>query len=221
MAKILTKIDLHRLSADGQLLEKRTFLSRSWLQHFFDLWYEPLGYQVNTVAANDIGSVSRNLLVKVGGGNTNPLCNLMVASSPGGALSAALLSPAASIPTIPAAGDDIGIVVGSGNTPVTPQDDALVTKVVHGSAAGELEYGGCEVLPPTFADPNGAMLIRRYFTNVSGGNVTIEEVGIYSPGYCHITILYFFCICRDVVAPAVVVADTELLMATYTVQITV
>jgi hypothetical protein len=119
-------------------------------------------------------------------------------------------------------GQDVGIVVGSDNTAAAPNDDALGTQISHGVAAGELQYGGMEVLVPTFANPNGEMIIRRFFTNDSGGGVTIEESGIYALGAAGIgATTWAFCIARDVVAPAVVVADTEILVVTYTVQITV
>lgn len=116
----------------------------------------------------------------------------------------------------------IGIVVGSNNAAVTPTQYALSTLIANGRAGGQILYGGCEVANPSFADPNGEMIIRRFFTNVSGGDVTVQEVGIYQMvGLGTNTYDYHFCIARDVVAPAVVVADTEILMVTYTVQITV
>jgi len=120
-----------------------------------------------------------------------------------------------------AAAQLLGIVVGSDNTAATPSDYALGTRIVHGVGAGTLLYGGCEVANPAFSDPNGEMIIRRFFTNVSGGNVTVEEMGIYQSVSGASDHIYYFCIARDVVAPAVVVADTEILMATYTMQITV
>ena len=229
MAKILTKLELHRLSSDFQLLQKHTQPSRSWLQHFFDLWYIMLGFDSNTLA--NIADIDGNLRTLFDNGGTQQTCNLLMASQAGGCGSFfPVPSASAGFVTWPNAGstryilytgDHWGIVVGSNNVAVTPQDNALGAKIVQGAAAGQLLHGGTEILPPTFADPNGLMVLRRYFTNSSGGNVTIEEVGMYSPGFFENDNSYLFSICRDVVAPAVVVADTELLVATYTVQITV
>jgi len=227
MGKILTRLDLHRLDKDFQLLERRTQQSQSWLQHFFDLWYIWLGHKTNTLAnIPDIGGVLRTLSPD---DSTHLICNLLLASQAGGCGSffpwgqGFLVDKTGSCGYVPRTGDEWGIVVGSGNTPVTPQDDDLETKIVQGQAAGELLHGGTEILPPTFANPNGQMILRRYFTNASGGNVTCEEVGMRAPGFdtSGDDLACLFGICRDVVAPAVVIADTELLMATYTIGITV
>jgi hypothetical protein len=219
MGKILTTVGFERHSKDGELLEYREQPSRSWLKHFFDLWYILAGYNSNTLAGIlDISATARTLDKKAWG-----VQNLAVASPAGNSLHnlAEGGNGSAVFPTVKWLGKDYGIIVGTNNTAVTPTDNTLVARVNNGHAAGELEYGGTEVVLPTFVDPNGAMVIRRYCTNNSGGNITIQECGIYSPGWISNTVVYMFCICRDVVGPAVVVADTEILVVTYTMQITV
>jgi hypothetical protein len=84
-----------------------------------------------------------------------------------------------------------------------------------------LEYGGCEVLVPAFVAPNGQFTIRRFFTNVSGGSWTINEVGIYALGTHYSAECWSFCIARDVVSPGITVLNGELLKVTYVPQITV
>ena len=84
-----------------------------------------------------------------------------------------------------------------------------------------IEYGGCEVLVPTFAAPNGEFPIRRFFTNTSGGSWTINEVGIYALGTHYSAECWSFCIARDVVSPGITVLNGELLKVTYVPQITV
>ncbi len=90
--------------------------------------------------------------------------------------------------------------------------------------AGEeqIEYGGCELLSIAFADPNGQFTIRRYFTNNSGGAITVNEVGIHSVGTpCnHNEPSCAFLVARDLTG-GVAVANTELLRVTYVVAITV
>jgi len=49
----------------------------------------------------------------------------------------------------------------------------------------------------------------------------VNEVGIQSPGLVSSYIAHIFLIARDIVAPGVAVADTEILRATYVPQITV
>ena len=84
-----------------------------------------------------------------------------------------------------------------------------------------IEYGGCEVLAPTFAAPNGEFTIRRFFTNVSGSSWTINEVGIYALGTRYSNECWSFCIARDVVSPGITLLNGELLRVTYVPQITV
>lgn len=101
---------------------------------------------------------------------------------------------------------------------------------IRGSAAAELEYGGCDVFGLTIADPNGQFSIRRLFTNNSGEAITVSEAGIhaavtrYHGGGSHYYFQgqsYAICVARDVLGAPIVVADTEVLQATYTPQITV
>jgi hypothetical protein len=220
---IKTMLTLERFSPRGDPLEKREQESRSWLKHFFDLLYTQCA--VLAQPTNDIASVSKN--VAASPLYQCPVGTLMVASPPG--------NTQVFIPTFFGGyymycsnprrkGNDVGIMVGTGNNPVTPVQDALQTRVAHGEAAGQLLHGGTELYGLTFANPNGQFTIRRYFTNVLGGNISIQEVGIYSPGlespFGGLT-AFFFCIARDVVAPAVVVANGEILRVTYVPAITV
>jgi hypothetical protein len=227
MGRIVSTVGIKRFDRDMNLLESRNQPMRSWTKHFFDLWYEWLGRATNEITVNDISGAAR--LVKkayaaaAGIGN---LCNLQVGAPAGG--TQALIGTQVGVATAemtygyatPFMGEHLGIVIGTDNTAVTPADDALGVKINHGKAAGQMEYGGCEVLEPTFADPNGSMIVRRFFTNRSGGGITVEEVGIYSPGWNAVRTAYAFCIARDVTG-GVVVADTEILLVTYTVGITV
>jgi hypothetical protein len=218
--KIETTLQLTRLDKDFAKIETRRQPSRSWLKHFFDLLYEPLGYKVNNLAnIPDIGAANRALAVTDA---NNMICNLFIGAAGGNFMS--FIPNSGSTNGYVATyinGGEFGIVVGTDDTAVTPTDNALVTIAAHGSGAGQLLYSGVEILAPTFADPNGSMVIRRYFTNASGGDIVVEEVGIYSPGFNASPNAYLFCILRDVVSPGVTVADTEILAVTYTVQITV
>lgn len=97
----------------------------------------------------------------------------------------------------------------------------------YGRSVGDFEIGGCDVKRMTVANPNASMIISRFFTNRSGATINVAEVGICagvsrqdgtgSQGSSMHSIL----IARDVVGPAVVVLDTELLLVTYTPAIVV
>lgn len=101
-------------------------------------------------------------------------------------------------------------------------DDHMFEEI--GRSSGELQYGGCELTDILFsglAPHDGEFTIRRYFKNNSGESREVNEAGIYAAGARYQYWTYAFCIARDIVTPAVTVADTELLCATYAPQITV
>jgi len=215
MGKILTTLTLeHRDSK--KLLEIRTQPSRSWTLHMLQLMYLYSGYNSNTVTTNDISNTSRNLAAP---GSNQFASTLQVASPPGGA--GVNVATGGQYRNTLSLGENLGIVIGTGNTPVNPIDYALITKVGHGEGVGQLLYGGTEIYGMTFANPNGQFNIRRYFTNVNGGSITIQEVGIYAYGDVGDSTWYSFCICRDIVSPGVVISNGQILSVVYTVQITV
>ncbi len=211
--RLKAELELAVFDKRGILIHQQRQEVRSWLRHFFDLFYvQTYGAGLNI---NDIGGAARAVIFKH--------CTLGVGAPPGAVLAAVpIWTTIPAFPYLtPFAGEQLGIVVGTNNTVVAPTDNALYAKVAHGSAPTQLLYGGCELYGLTFVNPNGQFTIRRYFTNVLGGAITIQEAGIYSVGAISDTNAYAFCIARDVVSPGVAVNDTELLRVTYVAQITV
>ena len=77
------------------------------------------------------------------------------------------------------------------------------------------DYGGMEIVDDlAFANPNGTFTLRRYFTNKSGGTISISEIGLAAMNVGTM-------IARDLVSPAVDVLNDETLKTEYTFQITV
>jgi len=69
-------------------------------------------------------------------------------------------------------GDDtFGIVVGTGNTPVTADDYNLASKIAHGTDAGQLSYGAVTLDDPVIIDNTVKQQIMRSFTNNSGADI--------------------------------------------------
>ena len=71
-----------------------------------------------------------------------------------------------------------GIVVGSGSTASTFGDTKLESLIDHGTGSGELEHGDDTI---TINESDGEIdsETERTFTNSSGGDVTVREVGIH------------------------------------------
>jgi len=113
----------------------------------------------------------------------------------------------------------VGIVIGTGNTAVTPTDYKLVTRIAHGTTSGKMEYSGTMIYPVVVSAPNASFDIERIFRNSSGGSIEIKELGIDSHTLNGANGA-IYCIIRDVLSPTVTVNDGEYLKVTYTFQIT-
>jgi len=78
--------------------------------------------------------------------------------------------------------DSYGIVVGSGTKPVVISDYNLASKISHGTGSGQLDYNPTTVddlvIDTSVSPPVAIIRMRRTFTNLSGANVTINEVGL-------------------------------------------
>lgn len=112
-----------------------------------------------------------------------------------------------------------GIVVGTGNTAPDITDSALETKIAHGVGAGQLQYGMVTFAAPASDATTSQFTITRNFANGSGGNITVNEIGLYVkfPVYYTPNLLYFMTI-RDVVAGGIVVLNGQTLTVNYRPQ---
>lgn len=75
--------------------------------------------------------------------------------------------------------DTRGIQVGTGTAAEDRDDNKLATKIAHGTSSGQLQYGACTITTAPSAITGGYRSpITRTFSNGSGGNITIEEIGL-------------------------------------------
>jgi len=114
-----------------------------------------------------------------------------------------------------------GILVGSGTTTPTPNDYWLASFISHGTGAGQLQYGE-QTYTRAYVDGNYSIFkVSRVFTNASGGDVSVNEIGyaltLWDAGGDSIYIL----ILRDVLASTVVVPDGATLTVRYTIRASV
>ncbi len=236
MAKLAGRIQFKLRDKDGNLVLNREQPSRSFVLQFVELLYVYHG-QINR-DMDDVDGTTRTVEYESHGGVQSRKPNLAVCAGPGvtpwypciGAGNWDTFGKC-SMHSVDIRGRDFGIVVGNGATGVTPQDTALGQKLDHGRGTNQLEYGGSEVLEPEFSDPNGEMLLRRYFTNRSGATITVRECGIYAVGATFYGGVYpcqglqsgkawSFCIARDLVTPNIDVLNNQILEVTYKTQTT-
>ena len=114
----------------------------------------------------------------------------------------------------------------------TKTSDMPVLKIV-GLCNDEVEYGGCDIDSLVVANPNASFNVRRLFINNSGAAQSIQETGMYalgcrsgylsgvSPIISNFTLFQPTMICRDVIAPAINLLNTQILQVIYTPAITV
>jgi len=118
--------------------------------------------------------------------------------------------------------DTYGIVVGSDNTAEDNLDYKLNTQIADGAVAGELDYSAHTFITSAEVGANVDFQIQRPFINNSGGNVTIEEAGIYIKTIfsANAATAWIFCIVRDTTG-TVTVADGQTATVDYTFRTTV
>jgi hypothetical protein len=111
-----------------------------------------------------------------------------------------------------------GLVIGSNATAVTINDYTLNTQIAHGITAGTLQYSAMAIGAPTSDATSNYFVMTRVFTNGSGGNVSINEIGIYvyddSSTYC-------FCFSRDILTSTITLTNGQNLTLNYTIKVTI
>jgi len=74
---------------------------------------------------------------------------------------------------------NMGIVIGTSNTPVDVSDYRLGVLIAQGFGVGQMDYMAMVINASVVADPNCAFLMSRQMANNSGGLITVRESGIY------------------------------------------
>jgi hypothetical protein len=120
------------------------------------------------------------------------------------------------------AGDDtFGIQVGTGTTAVAIDQYALAGKIAHGAGTGQLQYGAMSVLtPPQTVGNKRQFTAARTFTNLSGADITVNEVGLVVQAPDTGGTPHKFLIERTVMATPKVIPNGGSSTWTYTISVT-
>ena len=117
--------------------------------------------------------------------------------------------------------DAYGTIVGTGTTAPTNLDYVIETPIAHGVGAGQLDYNVQSFTTAGVVGPNVDFILTRTFLNGSGGDITVEEIGIYARSKnTPAGDTKYFLILRDVTG-GVVVANGLTLTVTITLRTTV
>jgi hypothetical protein len=96
-----------------------------------------------------------------------------------------------------------GTVVGSSDTPVTRDDYKLGSQITHGSGTGQLMYSAMSIDTPVTYSTGYLVRATRVFTNNSGADITVKEIGLYI-NYAGSN---YFCVIRDVLTTPVTIPN--------------
>jgi len=115
-----------------------------------------------------------------------------------------------------------GIVVGNDDTPNTPDQYGLNSKIEHGNGAGQLIYGAMTVESLT-SPSDGTWQFRaiRAFTNNSGADVIVKEIGFLVKIKDKNETPASFCLIRDVLSTPITVPDGASFTWRYIFQVVV
>jgi hypothetical protein len=112
-----------------------------------------------------------------------------------------------------------GPVVGTGVNAVTRDDNKLQTQIINGITANTLVHGIVQLSSSPYTSGSSRFFLAgRTFTNLSGGDITVNEMGLY---VYHSVGPYYYCIARDLVSPGVTIVDQKIAYFQYKFQITV
>lgn len=109
-----------------------------------------------------------------------------------------------------------GPIIGTGATPVTISDYALDSMIADGSGAGQMVHGFSAVsMPTTPVSGTRSNTIERAFTNNSGSQITVAEIGLT------VRVISTYLVIRDVLVIPEPVNDSSGLSLTYDIRVVV
>jgi hypothetical protein len=199
-------IELEVKDRKGRLLKRKRMRAQSWvgnlvgfLSAIFSGGAPPttasLGYITSRADLVDTNGIARGLL----------LCVYPAGVQIGVAAAAGV--------------DTFGILVGTGSGAVTLGQYSLVTRITHGTGVGQLSYGATTV-EAMVKDTAWYFRVVRSFTNNSGADITVYEVGLFMQfAYGSISGNYAqFMLARDVIPDGILVPAGATLTVRYIIS---
>jgi hypothetical protein len=120
--------------------------------------------------------------------------------------------------------DSYGIIVGTSSQSVSPTDYNLISKIPHGTGAGQLDYEGCSVVS-SYSSNSSIIEINRVFLNKSGGDIVVREVGLLARNYWKdekaVQNDVKFLIARDVLPTPITVKNLGNLLVRYRISLAI
>jgi hypothetical protein len=118
--------------------------------------------------------------------------------------------------------DTFGIWVGSGSTPISPNNYALASKIPHGTSSGQLDYES-HAISSSYSNTSSYVEIARSFVNRSGADIIVRETGIVGRNFWRdsggVRNDVKFLIARDVLPTPILVPNLASLTVRYRISL--
>jgi len=186
MGRLQMKVSVVGRDPTGRIIFRKSQICRSYVLAEIDLIYAQMQYGAHLIP--DTGNVNRNI-----GADVN---NLLANAGAGNV--------------------NYGIRVGTSSQAVAISDYHLIAAIAQGVGAGQLQHGAMSYVAPSTVGSTRRFTCSRTFTNGSGADITVNEVGIYA---CGGTTPYYFCIERSLLTFTVPNGASR--TVTYTISVTV
>ena len=166
-------LDIYAIVKVGKT--KRKIKANSFVKNFLTALYGSLIEQYISLVDVNGNTISNTGII----GTWSDWCNSYMA--PGGCRGGtARVSTNAGrlLLNAPEGDDTYGIVVGTGTTPVTPDDYKLEQQIPHGSSDNQLYHYPCNVLDLEVEGNRVIQKIQRQFENRGTVDIDINEIGL-------------------------------------------
>jgi len=215
MFSVKVEYEVEVRDKDGKLLKREKGESRSLLKNFMACLRALMIAAVNTTANVVTTGGAEETVKDVSGADQTIWGGWRADTIYGGGWPMAINAPDDD--------DSHGIVVGVGDTPVSPEDYKLAGKIAHGSGSGQLDYGTHSFEAIVVEDKVSKFRVSRTFTNISGASVTVKEIGIiawcYYRNNAAVKKDVKFLIVRDVLITPTTIPDGASLNVRYTFSV--
>ena len=197
-------------NSNGKTIKYRRYRSDSFVGNFFKFLYAQYGYNNPNVGVSDnavwVNAYSENTPKTVDNEDANFYARVATSIVAGSGITT------------------LGIVVGSGTTPVTINDYSLVSQIPHGTAVGQIVYAamsGTSVTPlNTTLGNDWYYRITRQFTNSSSSVITINEVGLIA-NFMTTSGALPCLVARDVLPTPIILNPNDHTTIQYTIRLTI
>ena len=186
-------LELQVRDEDGRVTEKRVLKSESFVRQFLEFLWVQMQW-LPGVGATSIRSLNDAYEASVWGEFKNLDANAGIGVT------------------------GRGILVGTGTTAPAVDDYKMETQIAHGTGAGQLEYSAVTFGAPTSDATTSQFTVTRNFANNSGGDITVNEIGLAVCSYQSGNAEHNQLVVRDVIAGGIAVPNGQTLTVNYRIQ---